>query len=62
MYAVIIGDYFDFDSIINFSFHDTLDSARETAKEFKNSDECRDIEKSRKIVIRIIKMDVIEEV
>jgi len=66
MYAVI-SEYFNFNNpeynecdII--SFHATLDSAKEKVKILKDTDEYVNLTAHEKVILRIVKMDVVEEV
>ena len=66
MYAVI-SEYFNFNNpeynecdII--SFHATLDSAKEKVNILKGTDEYVNLRSHEKVILRIVKMDVIEEV
>lgn len=65
MYAVI-SEYFNFDNpeynecdII--SFHATLDSAKEKVNILKDTDEYVNMRAHEKVILRIVKMDVVEE-
>lgn len=65
MYAVI-SEFFDFNNpqyneVNIISFHAALDSARSKVEFIKNSDEYKNLEETEKVIIRIVKMDVIEE-
>ena len=66
MYAVI-SEYFNFDhpeynecDII--SFHATLDSAKGKVNVLKDTDEYVNMTAHEKVILRIVKMDVVEEV
>lgn len=65
MYAVI-SEYFNFNNpeynecdII--SFHATLDSAKEKVNILKGTDEYVNLKAHEKLILRIVKMDVVEE-
>lgn len=65
MYAVI-SEYFNFDhpeynecDII--SFHATLDSAKEKVNALKGTDEYVNLGAHEKVILRIVKMDIVEE-
>lgn len=65
MYAVI-SEYFNFNNpeynecdII--SFHVTLDSAKEKVNILKSTDEYVNLTEHEKVILRIVKMDVVEE-
>lgn len=66
MYAVI-SEYFNFNNpeynecdII--SFHITLNLAKEKVNVLKSSDEYVNLKEHEKVILRIVKMDVVEEV
>lgn len=65
MYAVI-SEYFNFNNpeynecdII--SFHATLDSAKEKVNVLKGTDEYVNLGAHEKVILRIVKMDIVEE-
>lgn len=66
MYAVI-SEYSNFynpeyNECNIISFHATLDSAKEKVNALKDTDEYVNMRSHEKVILRIVKMDVVEEV